>query len=381
MIYASDGRTPVATIAQGQDITDLKETETELQQINNRLEMAYDAADAGAWDYDLVSGRNEWTPKIFELFGLDPHKTTPSFEAWKNIVNHEDREFTMKHIDQALKNHTPVGCEFRVSQPNGQIRWINALGKGIYDRMNQPVRLIGICTDITDLKKAEQMKDEFIGLVSHELRTPLTVVTGSLRTAMSQGLTGEEVHELIQNGIEGADQLASILENMLELSRYQAGHLKLRSEPVSIPGSTRNVIQKLKDQGASHKFVMEFPGELPPVEADPVRVERILYNLLENATKYTPAGTRIKISARTDKDLIITSIADHGPGITREDQAKLFELFQQLEPSTRPTSGAGLGLVVCKRLVEAQGGWIKVTSAAGKGSTFSFALPKNDTPS
>jgi K+-sensing histidine kinase KdpD len=168
---------------------------------------------------------------------------------------------------------------------------------------------------------------------------------------------------------------------MLELSRYQAGHLKLRSEPVSIPGSTRKVIKKLKDQGASHQFLTEFPKDLPPVEADPVRVERILYNLMENATKYSPAGSRIKISARIDNDLIITGITDEGAGIPPEDQEKLFELFQQLETSMRPATGAGLGLVVCKRLVEAQGGWIKVTSAAGKGSTFSFALPKNNIPS
>ena len=78
-IYASDGKDPVATIAQGQDITDLKETETELQQINNRLEMAYDAADAGAWDWDIVTGRIEWSLKMFELFGFDPQTTTPSY--------------------------------------------------------------------------------------------------------------------------------------------------------------------------------------------------------------------------------------------------------------------------------------------------------------
>jgi PAS domain S-box-containing protein len=381
MIYASDGRTPVATIAQGQDITDLKETETKLQQINNRLEMAYDAAGAGAWDWDTISGRIEWSPKMFELFGFDPQTTTPSYEIWEHIIHPEDRELASTNINQALEKHAPLLSEYRVVLPDGQIRWIYALGKGIYDRNNKPVRMIGICTDITDRKKVEQMKDEFIGLVSHELRTPLTVVTGSLRTAMSRGLSAEEVRELIQNGIEGADQLSSILENMLELSRYQAGHLKLRSEPVSIPGSTRNVIKKLKDQGASHQFLTEFPKDLPPVEADPVRVERILYNLMENATKYSPAGTLIKVSARIENNLIVTGVTDQGPGITPEDQEKLFELFQQLETSRRPTTGAGLGLVVCKRLVEAQGGWIKVTSALGKGSTFSFALPKNDIPS
>lgn len=234
--------------------------------------------------------------------------------------------------------------------------------------------------DITDRKKVEQMKDEFIGLVSHELRTPLTVITGSLRTALSEGLSAKEVRELIENATGGADQLAAILENMLELSRYQAGHLRLRLEPVSLPGTARTVINKLKGQGSSHQFSIDIPEGIPPVEADPVRVERIFYNLLENATKYSPPGSRISVSARAEGDFIVTAVTDQGPGISPEDQAKLFELFQQLETSRRLNTGAGLGLVVCKRLAEAQGGWIKVDSAPGKGSTFSFALPKSAVP-
>jgi K+-sensing histidine kinase KdpD len=198
---------------------------------------------------------------------------------------------------------------------------------------------------------------------------------------MSEGLSPEDVHELIQNATEGADQLAAILENMLELSRYQAGHLKLRVEPVSIAGTARSVIKRLKGQRVSHQFSVDIPGDLPPVEADPVRVERILYNLLENATKYSPDGSQIKITGRTEGDFVITGIIDQGPGISPEDQARLFEQFQQLDTPQRPTAGAGLGLVVCKRLVEAQRGWIKIDSAPRKGSTFSFALPRSETPS
>jgi signal transduction histidine kinase len=114
---------------------------------------------------------------------------------------------------------------------------------------------------------------------------------------------------------------------------------------------------------------------LPPIEADPVRVERILYNLLENAVKYSPERSEIKVFARVDKDFVITGVTDQGEGISPDDQDKLFEQFQQLETGLRPTRGVGLGLVVCKRLAEAHGGWIKVDSELGKGSTFSFALP------
>jgi PAS domain S-box-containing protein len=233
--------------------------------------------------------------------------------------------------------------------------------------------------DITERKRADQLKDEFIGLVSHELRTPLTVISGSLQTAMSEGLSQEDVHELLQNAAEGADSLATILENMLELSRYQAGRLQLRVEMVSIADTVQTVTEKLKRQGITREFLLDIPGELPPAEADPVRVERILFNLMENATKYSPEAARITVSSQTQGDFVITRITDQGSGISPDDQVKLFEPFRQLQTTQRRPKGIGLGLVVCKRLVEAQGGWIRVESELGKGSTFSFALPKHRT--
>ncbi len=230
--------------------------------------------------------------------------------------------------------------------------------------------------DVTALKQVEKMKDEFIGLVSHELRTPLTVIMGSLRSVRSPGISPEDVHELIQNAIEGADSLEAILANMLELSRYQAGRLQLSMEPLRIGDVAQAVVAKVKAQGAEQRFTLDFSDDLPPLEADPVRVERILYNLLENATKYSPKESEIKVSVRKEGDFIITGVTDQGHGISPDDQNKLFELFGRLSSYAR---GVGLGLVVCKRLVEAQGGWIKVESELGKGSTFSFAIPISKT--
>jgi two-component system sensor histidine kinase KdpD len=226
-----------------------------------------------------------------------------------------------------------------------------------------------------DHKKTDRMKDEFISLVSHELRTPLTIVTGSLQTAMAEGIPPDEARELINNAAQGADSLAAILENMLELSRHHTGRLGLRNEPVSISDVAESVIQKLKSQGAAQRFSTDFPRDLPPIEADPLRVERILYNLLENATKYSLEDTCIRVFARKKDEFVVTGVADQGTGISPEDHDKIFGLFERLENQPYHTRGVGLGLVVCKRLVEAQGGWIKVDSDPGRGSTFFFALP------
>jgi signal transduction histidine kinase len=228
--------------------------------------------------------------------------------------------------------------------------------------------------DITERKKAEQLKDEFISLVSHELRTPMTVISGSLRTALSAGISPEDKLTLLKNAIEGADSLSAILENLLELSRYQAGRLQIHREQVNIPDIARSVIDKLGTLYEGHRYVMDFLNDLPPVQADPLRVERILYNLLENAAKYSPDGGEIKVFARVDHGSVVTGVADNGIGMSPEDLGRVFELFERLGRGAA-RQGLGLGLVVCKRLVEAQGGKIWVESMLGKGSTFYFTLP------
>jgi len=228
--------------------------------------------------------------------------------------------------------------------------------------------------DITERKNSEQMKDEIIGLVSHELRTPLTVIIGSLRTIMTKGISQEDSELLCQNAIESADSLAAILENMLELSRYQSNRLQLNMESVNVLSIADKIIERLKKQSEDHLFCVDFPDNLPRVEADSVRLEGIFYNLLENAMKYSPAGSQIKVVASHEKDSVVVGITDQGDGISPDDQGKLFKHFERLEKSST-SKGLGLGLVVCKRLVEVQGGRIWLESEIGKGSTFYFTLP------
>jgi PAS domain S-box-containing protein len=242
--------------------------------------------------------------------------------------------------------------------------------------VRQLVLLMGPVWTYVETKTIEQIKDEFIGLVSHELRTPLTVVIGSIRTAMSHGMSAESIQMLLENAVSGADSLDLILGNLLELSRHKAGRLRLTHRPVNIPELARRVVKRWESQAPSHRLVTDFPPALPLVSADPVRVERILHNLIDNAIKYSSAGGEVGIWARHDSEYVTVGVADRGIGIARTDQSKLFEAFQRLNPDDRPgAQGVGLGLVVCRRLVEAQGGRMSVESELGKGSTFSFTLP------
>jgi signal transduction histidine kinase len=236
----------------------------------------------------------------------------------------------------------------------------------------------GYGIDITERKKLEQLKDEFIGLVSHELGSPLTVITGCLNTVLDEAtnLSEQERSHLLRNAAKEADALSHLLGNLLELSRAQAERLFLHVELIETDIVARNVIEKITEQYPTYELLLDFPEGLPPVDADPLRVERILYNLLDNACKYSPKGSKVRVFAKPDKDNVIIGVSDQGVGIATSDREKIFQAFERLEPTTPGRAkGTGIGLLVCQRLVEAHGGRIWVESAPGKGSTFFFALP------
>jgi PAS domain S-box-containing protein len=243
---------------------------------------------------------------------------------------------------------------------------------------DSPICMMASFVDITERRKLDQLKDEFIGLVSHELRTPLTVIGGCLSTVLTEWnrLSSGDVQQLLKDALLEGDSLSHLIENLLELSRAQAQQLALYLEPIDIKTLIRETVSKIKRQVTAHRFVTSIPNVLQSINADPLRVGRILYNLLDNAAKYSPPGTQIKVSARAEPERLVIGVTDKGRGLSASEQARIFGPFQRLENS-RPDQarGAGLGLMVCKRLVEAHGGEIWVESIKGKGSTFFFTLP------
>jgi two-component system phosphate regulon sensor histidine kinase PhoR len=230
--------------------------------------------------------------------------------------------------------------------------------------------------DITERKKLDRAKDEFISMVSHELRTPLTVILGSLKTALSPHLSPSDARLLIENAIDGSQSMSAIIDNLLELSRAQANRLKLDTSSLDLKHVLKSVVEKVHLRYPNFCYSVAIPPSIPAVTADPVRIERILYNLIENAAKYSPAGTEIAINIREKQKALCISVVDKGPGIPRDKQTEIFEPFKRLATEDQ-AKGLGLGLVVCKRLVEAHGGEIWVESEAGKGCTFAFTLPVN----
>jgi PAS domain S-box-containing protein len=362
----------IRSIGMVHDITERKQSEEALRETRDYLDNLFNYANAPiiVWDPDYKITRFN---HAFER--LTGHTAEEVMGSNLDILFPDDsRDESMRHIHEATSGERWEVVEIPIKHKDGTVRILLWNSASLYAQDGKKViATIAQGQDITERKRAEQFKDEFIGLVSHELRTPMTIITGSLRTATSAGVSPKDRETLLQNAIEGADSLSAILENLLELSRYQAGRLQLHTEAVNIPAIAKSVIERLKSRVEDRTFITEFPDNLPRVQADTMRVERILYNLLENAIKYSPDKSIIRVFTRKEKKMIVTGVADKGIGITPEDQSRLFELFERL--GSARSQGLGLGLVVCKRLVEAQRGQIGVESEPGKGSTFYFTLP------
>jgi PAS domain S-box-containing protein len=362
----------IRSIGMVHDITERKQSEEALRETRDYLDNLFNYANAPiiVWDPDYKITRFN---HAFER--LTGHTAEEVMGSNLDILFPDDsRDESMRHIHEATSGERWEVVEIPIKHKDGAVRILLWNSASLYAQDGKKViATIAQGQDITERKRAEQFKDEFIGLVSHELRTPMTIITGSLRTATSAGVSPKDRETLLQNAIEGADSLSAILENLLELSRYQAGRLQLHTEAVNIPAIAKSVIERLKSRVEDRTFITEFPDNLPRVQADTMRVERILYNLLENAIKYSPDKSIIRVFTRKEKKMIVTGVADKGIGITPEDQSRLFELFERL--GSARSQGLGLGLVVCKRLVEAQRGQIGVESEPGKGSTFYFTLP------
>ena len=361
-----------------EDITELKRAEEDLRKSEERYSLAQRAASIGSWDWNIETGDLEWSDQIEPMFGFSPGEFGKTYEAFLACVHPDDRQFLQDSVNAAVENDEEYDIEHRIIWPDGTIRWVSEKGDVFRDDNGKAIRMLGIVMDITDRKNADQIKDEFIGLISHELRTPLTVIIGAVNTALSERerLSPDEINQLLQDASLEAETLSHLISNLLELSRFQANRLLLYPESVNLRNVVDQTIEKIKRQCKPHNFVVKLPRKLPPARADQLRLERVLFNILENATKYSDEGTKVCVFSKIEDDHIVVGVEDEGMGISVEDQLRLFEAFQRLdEKRVTGIAGAGLGLLVCKRLIEAHGSRIWVESKPGKGSTFFFTLP------
>jgi PAS domain S-box-containing protein len=388
-------------LASALDITDRKAAEKQLEKTHSLLVLAQQSAGAAVWSWDIASGILDWSPKMFDIFGLDPRKNDASFDSWRKAMHPEDGKLAEELTNAAVRDRTRLNNVYRVILPSGEIRWINALGATTYDG-DRPVWMSGICIDITERKQLEDelkiyseglqilvdektmelekthdllMKQERLAVlgqmaasVSHELRNPLNVINNVAYYLKIKFPDADEktlnMLDLLEKEVDRSDR---IIGNMLSFSKQKPNLNKdmdlndlvrtFFSAPDIIPGNVA-VSLKLSDK-------------VPTIRADAEKLRQVLDNLVSNACQAMPDGGILTVSTKVNKaNILELSIKDNGCGMSEEIQSRIFEpLF-----STK-TTGFGLGLVIVKSLVDDHGGEIKVKSKADEGSEFIVILP------
>jgi PAS domain S-box-containing protein len=260
------------------------------------------------------------------------------------------------------------------------------------DVENRIIGALAMVQDITERKRTEeirlenerlayanQAKSEFLASMSHDLRTPLNAIIGfsELLKQKMPGELNEKQEHFVDNVLSSSKHLHALIDNILDISKIEAGKMELAIEEISVPSVMDDVLVLIKEKAAKHKVILnkEFDPRLDVIEADKTKFKQILFNLLDNAVKFSKEeGGTVTITTKKTDDMAEISVSDTGVGIKEKDMGKLFTKFQQLEIG-RKTGGTGLGLAISKQLVELHGGKIRVESKFGKGSTFTFLLP------
>jgi signal transduction histidine kinase/DNA-binding response OmpR family regulator len=248
------------------------------------------------------------------------------------------------------------------------------------ERRTREGGIVAIETDIAELKKADIAKDEFLAKVSHELRTPLTPIHGALAIIKSGKVADqpEKLDDLVDMAIRNSARLMSIVNDLLDFTRISSGRFSLESGVIDLQSLLEQVVEnkRIGPNPPTITLTVTPPAKGIKLEADSNRIQQVLDNLLSNAIKFTDSGGHIEVDVEKRKKALRVSVVDHGPGIPKEFQDRAFEAFSQADSSsTRRQGGVGLGLSICKSIMEAHGGTIGFASKEGEGTTFYFELP------
>lgn len=363
----------------------------EIQARDRRLEIMLAVSGTGFWEWDIVTGELLWSDAIFRQYGLEPDEAAPDFTTHVGIIHEADRGRFQAAIDGAIAGPDDFELEYRLVWPDGSEHWTHGAGRVFRDSEGRPLRMIGTGQDITDRRaleddrdrlvaeerRAGEFREAFIDVISHELRTPITTILGTTEIlSRPDRVVDVEVRAaLLADARAEAERLHRLVEDLLVLSRVERGRLVVDAEPLHLRRLLDRVVAQIAVELPSIQIDLQASTALPVVSGEVTYVEQILRNLLENAAKYSPAGTHVNVSAESVGHEVYITILDHGPGIPASSAEHIFDLFYRDPGMARTVAGSGIGLFVCRNLAEAMGGRIEVRPGLEGGSRFTFSLP------
>ncbi|WP_295426433.1 PAS domain-containing hybrid sensor histidine kinase/response regulator [uncultured Thiodictyon sp.] len=376
-----------------QNRSDQATIERQMQQLRleqERLNMAVEGSNAGLWDWDLETNRVHLSPRWKAMLGHGPEEVQDTFAEWEARVHPDDlgpsRERVRAHLIGVTEIYENV---HRLRHKDGHYLWIMARGRALRTAAGRPYRMVGIHLDVTEQRRAREQaeaanraKSEFLATVSHEILTPMNGVLGMLESLQHSGPTPEQAPHLA-TARRSAEHLLEIINDILVLSTIEAGRFAAETNPFAPGPVLTAAADAFRDAMAAKglDYRVDLAAALPDcLLGDPACLTRILRNLVGNALKFTPAGTvTVALGGRPLPDgrfELALTVRDTGIGMAPETQARVFSPFTQADGgTTRAYGGAGLGLVICRRLLDQMGGRIWMQSEPGRGSELQVRLP------
>ncbi len=357
---------------------------------DTRLEIMLAASGTGFWEWNVTTGTLAWSDAIFRQHGMKAAAEAPQFEAYLETIHPEDRDAFRNGIQAALDGAAPFNLDFRVVWPDGSVHWTHGAGRLLRDDAGNPISMVGTGQDITERRRVEEHRDQllieerragefresFIDVISHELRTPITTILGLTQILARPGRLDDLDSRagLLEDVRAESERLHRLVEDLLVLSRAERGRLVIDAEPLQPRRLLERVVAQEGSELPSIEIELTLDPDLPVVAGEETYVEQIVRNLLGNAAKYTPAGTRVLVDGRRNGKDVEIRVSDDGPGVPDASLRRIFDLFYRDPDSARSVSGSGIGLFVCRSLVEAMGGRMWAMRRPEGGSEFGFTL-------
>jgi PAS domain S-box-containing protein len=419
-VIRGENNEPIGIVQSIRDVSHLKETENALRNSQALLKEAQHIGHLGNWEWNIKTSALEWSDETYQIFGADREKVKPTYEQFIERIHPDDRRAVDEAISKAINTRKSYQTEHRILLANGAERIISERGRVFCNSSGEPERMVGVCQDITDYRRAEALlkehkenleelvrhrtlelanardeaqqanraKSAFLATMSHELRTPLNAIIGYSEILLEDA---QNIEQVDQNELcydlgkirQSGKYLLTLVSDILDLSKIEADKLELHTIKINIaqfiddlativePGIRKN----------NNEFVVKMPSGVGEIQGDILRIRQMLINLLGNAGKFTCNGVVTlsisrDIDGNQDPEWIEFTVADTGIGIPKQDLDQLFKPFSQSRSTVvAGNEGAGLGLAITKRLCQTMGGTITVTSTQGKGSEFVVRIP------
>ncbi len=355
-----------------------------LKYAKNNLDEAQKLAGIGSWERDLGTGKGYWSDNHYRLFGLKPRKTAPGMDEFFEMIDAADRERVRETVSAAISSNSSYEVTYRLADDSSE-RFFLSRGKVMSGESGKPASLVGTVQDVTEKRRQElfrddllRQKDMFITRLGHDLKTPLTPLVALLPLIRSRTVDDKQ-RDLLNICIRNADHIKELVVKTIQLARLSSPvRPRLNLSDIQLASAADDFLAIMDDIIKEHGIRFEnLIGQDVSVRADLSELGNLFFNLISNAVKFSPPGSRVTIAATADKAMVTVAVKDTGIGLSPEELPHVFDEFYKADQSRSELGSSGLGLNICRLIVNNHGGRIWAESGGkGCGTAISFTLPK-----